>query len=46
MGEKNIHETIDEIKNTITEDYLKNLSDEQLSEITRLIDEINKKLEE
>lgn len=44
MIEKNIKNTVNKINETLTEDYIKNLSDEQLDELTELIKEIHEKL--
>lgn len=46
MDDKNIHNVVNEIKDTFSEDFVKNLSDEQLNEITKLINEIKEKLQD
>ena len=46
MDDKNIHDVVSEIKDTLSEDFVKNLSDEQLNEITTLINEIKEKLQD
>lgn len=46
MEDKNIHDVVNEIKDTLSEDFVKNLSDEQLDEITKLINEIKEKLQD
>lgn len=46
MDDKNIHDVVKEINSTITEDFIKNLSDDQLDEISKLINEIKEKLQD
>lgn len=46
MDDKNIHEVVNEIKDTVSEDFVKKLSDDQLNELTRLINEIKEKLQD
>lgn len=45
MEELDIKNKVSDINNTLTDDLLKNLSDEQLNELENLVKEINTKLE-
>lgn len=45
MDELDIKNKVSDINNTLTDDLLKNLSDEQLNELENLVKEINTKLE-
>lgn len=44
MKDKKIQNTIKKINEELTDNYLKDLSDEQFDEILKLVEEIDKKL--
>lgn len=44
MKDKKIQNTIKKINEKLTDNYLKDLSDEQFDEILKLVEEIDKKL--
>lgn len=45
MEDKNINDIVKEVTDTVTEDFVSRLSDEQLDELSKLVAEIKEKLQ-